>query len=219
MKIIAWISFQLARLKRCRIVLDLAMVITIIGLLLAVVSFYRSELSNNSIIETLNQIIDGQRETLEIIRIRDELPPKIASNKTNSASDRKPSSIHQIKITKYYEEINPPQLEVQGSIYKQNESEKYWIGILSGLQLWPQIRLTDKTRDGVEFKYRISVPGNVKTGAIVLLAVGESTDKSFVGYQDYAVVNTLRDVGFYFPHLSDITTMSSEEFKIKRGSK
>ena len=213
--IISWIVSQSARLKKFRVVLDLAMAITITGLLLAVVSFYRSELSNKNVIVTLNQIIDGQRETLEIIRTGGKLPPELTSNNTDSTSGRKPSSIYQIKIAKYYEKINPPQLEVQGSIYKQNESAKYWIGIRSGLQLWPQIRLTNKTKNEDEFKYRIPVPANVKTGAIVLLEVGESTDKSFIGYQDYAV-NNLRDVGFYFPHISDTTTMASDEFKIKR---
>ena len=211
-----WILSQLVQLKTFRMILDLAMVITIIGLLLAVVSFYRSELSNKKIIETLNKIIDGQREMLEIIRTGGKLPPELTGNITDFPSSHRPSSIYQIEVTEYFIEVNPPQIEVKGNLFRQTEFDRYWIGILSGLQLWPQILLTEKIQNNQTFEYRLPVPVGVKTGAVVLLSVGESTDNLFVGYQDYAVKN-LNDVGIYFPNISDTMTMASDEFNLMGG--
>ena len=68
---------QLARIKKVRAVIDIAMILTIVGLFIAMISFYRNELSSENVINTLNQIIDGQRETLEIIRTKGEIPSEL----------------------------------------------------------------------------------------------------------------------------------------------
>ncbi len=211
----AWFSSQLAQLKKFRRILDLAMILTIFGLFLAIVSLYRSESSNDSIVIELKKIITVQRETLELIRTEGKLPPELQSNGIVFNSDRKSSSTYQLTVTKYYDKVNPPQLEINGNISKQTESTKYyWLGIRSGLQLWPHIRLSNQILNAGIFKYRIPVPADVRTGTVVLLKVGEATNKSFIGYQDYAVSN-LKDIGFYFPHLSDATIITSDEFETR----
>lgn len=211
----SWIVAQSARLKKFRIVIDLAMVLTIVGLFMAAISFYRNELSSKNVIHTLNQIIAGQRETLEIIRTKGEIPSELtySTRKNEFTGDRQPSSESRIRVARYYDKVNPAQLGVQGHIYQNNKSKNYWIGIRSGLQFWPQIRLPRKHLVGESFEYRIQIPTQVRSGAIALVEVGESTDKLFFGYQDYAVSNIM-DVGFYFPHISDIHVMASENFQI-----
>ncbi len=88
-----------------------------------------------------------------------------------------------------------PGVIVHGMIGAIPEGRSRWVGIQSGLEFWPQIRL----RPREDFRYRIAVPPGVTSAAILLAEVGSETTKWFEARR----LGPSHNVGVFLPHVKE----------------
>lgn len=200
-------------------IVDWGLLITLIALAITAIAFYiqlvdrdRQVRENQQTSQNHKMIIQSQIEILELLRTNGnrQVDEVMAPIYQHFKEPEVVSSGIYLSVSQITDRA-PARMIVSGFLGEGPRSgTRWWLGTQNGLHVWPQVEFPKITVVRETFEYSISDRSGLRSGAVVLLEVGDQTQTLFSNY-----VVEKREDGLFLPHLRDVRIRATINYQLK----